>query len=174
VNPLAPIHSAVSPFLAVISAMITPSILILASGSLVASTLTRLARVVDRARILIDRIPALRAAGGDDELAATMRWLRMYLRRAELAERALQLYYFAIGLFVAGSLAITIDDLTGHALPWLALVLVVCGAACLFFGTAALVVETNIATGTLRSEVEHACGPEFARRPLPGETAAAP
>jgi hypothetical protein len=171
-NPLAPIHSTMSPFLAVISAMITPSILILASGSLVASTLTRLARVVDRARILIERIPGLRASGKDEDVATTMRWLRLYLRRAELAERALQLYYFAIGLFVAGSLAITIDDLTKHSVPWLALLLVVAGAACLFFGTAALVLETNIATGTLRSEVEHACGPEFARRPLRGGTPA--
>jgi hypothetical protein len=161
-----------SPFLAIISAMITPSILILAAGSLVASTLTRIARVVDRARTLIDRIPQYRAAGDEASIAVAKGWLRDYQRRGALAERALQLYYLAIGLFVAGSLAITIDNLTQHAIPWLSLALVVSGAACLFFGTAALVLETNIATGTLRSEIEHACGKDFIQARRTGGTAA--
>lgn len=170
-NPFAPAHPMMSPFLGIISAMITPSILILAAGSLVASTLTRIARVVDRARTLIDRIPQLRAAGDEASITVSMGWLRDYQRRGALAERALQLYYLAIGLFVAGSLAITVDNLTQHAIPWLSLLLVVSGAACLFFGTAALVLETNIATGTLRSEIEHACGKDFIRSRPTGGTA---
>jgi len=42
--PLAPV--------ATIAAMVTPALLILASASLVASALVRMARVVDRARVL--------------------------------------------------------------------------------------------------------------------------
>lgn len=161
-----------SPYLGLISAMITPSILILAAGSLVASTLTRLGRIVDRARTLIDRTAEVRATGDETSIHVMMMWLRNYQRRAALTERALQMYYCAIGLFVAGSLAITVDNLTHDSLPWLSLVLVVAGAVCLFFGTAALVVETNIATGTLRSEIEHACGTDFTQSRRIGETAA--
>ncbi len=147
-----------SAFLSIISAMITPAILILASGSLVSSTLTRLARIVDRARLLLDRLSDVRA-GGDrpaDERLITG-WLTGYQQRAALTERALTMLYVAIGLFVAGSLAITIDSLTHDAVPWLSLALVVTGAIFLFSGTAALVIETNIATGTLRSEIESVC-----------------
>src|SRR5262249_1384133 len=42
-----------SPAIAMIAAMITPAVLILASASLVASALVRMARVVDRARSLV-------------------------------------------------------------------------------------------------------------------------
>ena len=44
---------------AIISAMITPALLILASGSLIATALVRLARVVDRVRKLAETaVPA--------------------------------------------------------------------------------------------------------------------
>ena len=148
-----------SSALALISAMITPAILILAAGSLVASTLTRLARIVDRARLLIDQIATLQAQGNGAAITTRLRWLRVYSRRSSLAERALTLYYVAIGLFVAGSLAITLDNLTRNSVPWLSLALVVAGAISLFFGTAALVIETNMAAGMLREEIASTCGP---------------
>jgi len=144
----------------IISASLTPAILILAAGSLVSSTLTRLARIVDRARVMLDRVEVLRERGDHQGVSANTAWLRMYARRANLAERALSMYYTAIGLFVACSLAITIDNLTHDSIPWLSLVLVVTGALFLFLGTAALVIETNMATGILREEILAACGPE--------------
>jgi ribosomal protein S21 len=153
-----------SSFLSIISASLTPAILILATGSLVSSTLTRLARIVDRARILIERHEALRSAGKLAEAKRQSAALRMYGRRAALAERALSMYYTAIGLFVAACLAIMIDSLTHDAVPWLSLVLVVLGSLCLFAGTAALVIETHMATGILREEIGSA------RDPATGET----
>jgi hypothetical protein len=151
-----------SSFLAIISASLTPAILILAAGSLVNSTLTRIARVVDRARTLIERIGVLRAAGDEDGVRVLTGWLRTYARRSSFAERALSSYYSAIGLFVAASLAITADTILHDAVPWLSLVLVVAGALLLFIGTAALVIETNLATGMLRAEIEQMCGLEAA------------
>ncbi len=152
-------HTGGASSLALISAMITPAFLIVATGSLVASTLTRLARIVDRARVLVDRIGAHRDQADEAAVARETKWLRTYARRAALAERALTTYYVAIGLFVAGSLAITFDNLTRDSVPWLSLALVVAGAIFLFLGTAALVIETNIATGTLREEIFATCGP---------------
>ncbi len=147
-----------SSFLAVISASLTPAILILATGSLVASTLQRLTRITDRARVLIEGIEEARAEGDEELVKLDVLWLRTYLRRSTLAERALTFYYTSIGAFVASSLAITIDDLTHDSVPWLSLVLVVGGAMLLFAGTASLVVEANVATGTLRAEILACCG----------------
>ncbi|HEY0798659.1 MAG TPA: DUF2721 domain-containing protein [Candidatus Baltobacteraceae bacterium] len=143
-----------SPFLGVISAMITPAILILATGSLVMSTLTRVGRIVDRARRLIALLATQRASNDTEGAQTTVDWLFHYRRRAALAERALTLYYSAIGTFVAASLAISVDSLTRNSIPWLSLMFVVVGAIFLFSGTLALVIETNIATGALRKEID--------------------
>jgi hypothetical protein len=67
---------------AIIGAMITPALPILAWGSLVASALVRLARVVDRVRTLADAGGMARQAG-----------LRRHERRALLAERALRSWF---------------------------------------------------------------------------------
>ena len=147
--------------LGVISAMITPAILILGTGSLVASTLTRLSRVVDRARMLLAQTLEARERG--DELAARTfaRWLRLYRRRSFLAERALTLYYAAIFLFVVASLTIAVEDVTHVRVPWVSLALVLLGACVLCVGTGFLVIETNIAAGMLRAEIDHALGEDW-------------
>jgi hypothetical protein len=144
--------------LSVISAMSTPAILILATGSLVASTLTRLRRVVDRARQLLADIVAARENGDAERADTYARWLRAFGRRASFAERALLLYYIAIFLFVTASLTIAIEHLTRAVVPWFSLTLVLAGAAALCAGTAALVIETNIANGTLRAEIAETLG----------------
>jgi hypothetical protein len=139
--------------ISIISAMITPAILLLASGNLVSSTLTRIARVFDRAREIIDRARTARAA--NDVVAAELleAMLRSYLRRTSLLERALSAYYLAIGLFVTASLAIAFDNVIGHAVPWLSIALVVSGAILLLLGSLAIFLETNLAAGVLRHEI---------------------
>lgn len=149
-----PIPSSGSSSLRLISTMITPAILILATGSLVSSTLVRLARIVDRSRLMLADIERYAAAGDTVRAGLCRGWLPSYVKRVSFVERALSLYYIAIGLFVAGSLAIAVDDLTKDSVPWLSLVLVVCGALALFTGTAMLVIETHLAAGQLRHEID--------------------
>jgi hypothetical protein len=69
-----------SGLLSIISAMITPAILILATGSLVASTLTRLGRIVDRARSLLRDIREFRITGDTINAALSEDWLKSYDR----------------------------------------------------------------------------------------------
>jgi len=161
--------------LGVISAMITPAILILATGSLVASTLTRLARTVDRARLLLGDIVTARAAGDELAVRTYARWLRIYRRRSFFAERALSMYYVAIFLFVTSSLTIAFEDVAHVSVPGFSLGQVLLGACSLCVGTAFLVIETNIAAGMLRAEIAHALGQDWHKLDDegPGETAAA-
>jgi hypothetical protein len=150
--------------LRIVSAMITPAILMLAAGSLVNSTLTRLARVVDRARVIIDRVSQLYADGKDDLAREEEAWLWTYNRRVALAERALTFYYAAILFFIGTSLAIALNSVGLERLPWVAIVLVVLGVIFLSLGTAALVLETNLAVGTLRREISLSLGTEKQKR----------
>jgi len=152
--PFSPSHSA--SYLPIISAMITPAILILATGSLVNSTLTRLARIVDRTRVLIEQAAAspMWNNPNPDDGEQILSWIPFYQRRASLVERALTMFYAAIGMFVAGSLAIMIDHFIPDTLPWFSVIVVVIGAIFVFIGTVALVIETHTAAGSLRREIE--------------------
>jgi ABC-type dipeptide/oligopeptide/nickel transport system permease component len=149
VNPLT--HTST---LSIISAMITPAVLILASGSLVTSTLTRLARVTDRARVLIDRVRDFRASGESVQEARYAKLLKDYVYRTGLIERALSAYYLAIGLFVGASLTIAFGNVIDEVAPWLPTTLVVAGAVLLLVGSLAIFLETNMAAGILRRDIE--------------------
>jgi hypothetical protein len=140
--------------LAIISAMITPAILILASGNLVSSTLTRLGRIVDRARALGDHLAVHGSAMTVTASAEPTEILRNYRRRSIYVARALSAYYAAIGFFIVTSLTIALDNFMQSLVPWLAVALTVVGVLLLLLGTLALVIETNLASGMLGRELD--------------------
>jgi hypothetical protein len=96
-----------SPAQSVVAAMITPALLILASGSLVATALVRLARVVDRSRVLIATIDAGQVA----DPGSLRRSLDHSERRALYAERSVGLFFVAVVVFVLDCLSIGVDHL---------------------------------------------------------------
>jgi dolichyl-phosphate-mannose--protein O-mannosyl transferase len=147
-------HDRALPYLSIISAMITPAVLMLTAGSLVSSTLTRIARIFDRACTLIDRVAAYREKGDERNAQSTLEWLLTYRSRVALAERALTMFYAAIGMFLAAGLAIVVEYVAKGAEMWIPLVLVVIGVVFLFVGSIALVIETSRATDALRREIE--------------------
>src|SRR5256885_6986006 len=96
--------------LAVLSAMITPAVLISACGTLVLSTSNRLGRVVDRVRDLSDRFEEL-VRNANPELQMEKRTnilgqLELSTNRARLLQRTLTSLYAAIGIFVLTTVAI--------------------------------------------------------------------
>jgi hypothetical protein len=143
-------------YLSLISAMITPVFLIVASGTLVNATLSRMTRVTDRARTLIDLIADDHEKNDHEQEAVHGKWLSSYNDRSWWVQRALVALYCAISLFIASSLAIAFDRLTHEMAPWLAVVLVLGGATSLFLGTMCLLAETTLASTTLRDEIAHA------------------
>ncbi len=128
---------------AIIAAMITPALLILASGSLIATALLRLARVVDRVRKLCE------TSGAKIETEE----LRRHERRAILAERSVLLFFFAVVCFVAAGFAIAIDHFVGDRLTWLPVSVTTFGMCLLIAGSAAMLSECNLAAEQIRSEI---------------------
>jgi hypothetical protein len=127
---------------AIIAAKITPALLILACGSLIATALVRLGRVVDRVR----RLPELGAAVAAAELVR-------HRRRAMLAERAVALFFCAVVCFVAAGFGIALDHLTAGRLAWLPVVLTVAGMALIVAGSALMVAECRGAAAQIADEV---------------------
>jgi hypothetical protein len=141
---------------AAIAAMITPALLLLGSASLVASALMRMARVVDRARILV----TIAHEGSLGKIGVTTgqlrSWLESHAKRARYTERSITLLYVAIVVFISTCLSIGLDRATGDSLSWLPVVLAVTGTLFLLMGGAYMVAESRLSGAQISEEIWHA------------------
>lgn len=157
---------ALTASLSVLTAMITPAVLISASGTMILSTSTRLGRVVDRVRSLSDRLRQLAASEDqpeflEEELAMLYGQLDKLTSRSRLLQRALTTFYLAVGVFVATSVAIggvaffyARGLSTGARGAWIPVVMGLIGAVFLFYGSMLLVFEARLALSTTHSEMD--------------------
>ena len=91
--------------LAILTAMITPAVLISACGALIFSTSSRLGRVVDRVRALSEKFELIAKHPENDEMfeerrALIFSQLDRLTSRARLIQRAMAAFYSALGVFV--------------------------------------------------------------------------
>ncbi len=145
--------------LAVLTAMITPSVLISACGALIFSTSSRLGRVVDRVRALSATFEQLAKNPEADEMAADRRQLVFaqldrQTSRARLIQRAMVAFYTALGIFVATSVAIAVIAAVARDLTWIAVVLGVVGGLFMLYGSVLLVIESRMAMAALASDLD--------------------
>ena len=157
---------ALSASLGVLTAMITPAVLISASGTMILSTSTRLGRVVDRVRLLSDRLRELSAAEitpqfFEEERAMLYDQLDKLTSRSRLLQRALTTFYLAVGVFVATSAAIGAvafffarGYLTTGRGAWVPVMMGLMGAICLFYGSILLVFEARLALRATHAEMD--------------------
>src|SRR6266566_8347827 len=131
---------------AVLTAMITPAVLISACGSMILSTSSRLGRVVDRVRALSDKLDELAARSIDqtkERQTIIFAQLDKLTSRARILQRAMVTFYLATGMFVATSVAIGVVAVIPSS-PHYNLVPVIVGllGACfLFYGSMLLIFE---------------------------------
>src|SRR6266571_3460737 len=149
---------ALTSSLAVLTAMITPAVLISASGTMILSTSTRLGRVVDRVRSLSDRLRLLTNEEGgeffEEERAMLYDQLDKLTSRSRLLQRALTTFYLAVGVFVATSVAIGVVAFFGARGAWVPVAMGLIGAFFLFYGSMLLVFEARLALSTTHAEMD--------------------
>jgi hypothetical protein len=145
--------------LELLSAMITPAVLISACGTLIFSTANRLARVVDRVRALTRLLEQLYATDQGDFVAErreeSERQLSLQARRSRIIQRSLTALYVSLGFFVGTTISIGIAGLAPHV-AWLPTVLGVTGTVVLFYGCMLLINETRLALRSVDLEMEFA------------------
>jgi hypothetical protein len=140
----------------VLSAMVTPAVLISACGMLIMSTSNRLARIVDRVRQLSHEMERLSGSGQDEE--TVLRWaaceaqLDLQVMRGRLIQRALTSFYLALGTFVATTTALGLAALRPEvsAVPP---VLGILGTMVLLYGSILLIRETTLALRSIDVEM---------------------
>ena len=144
--------------------MITPAVLISASGTLVLSTSNRLSRVVDRVRVLSaeaerSRSPEL-AAQSSGSLPRRRQLISSQLH--QLATRVLVLrsamtsLYLAIGLLIATSMGVGLTVLVHWSFGWVAIALGLSGSFALLWGSVLLVREARLAIVSTLEEMAYA------------------
>lgn len=145
-----------SASVAMIAAMITPALLILASASLVATALVRMARVVDRVRVLATAVHEgdwKRLGTTSAQLSTT---LHRHALRARYAERSIAVLYATVAVFVVTCISIAIDQAIGGSLGWLPVMLAVGGTALLLLGAGLMVAESRLAADQITEEIRQA------------------
>jgi hypothetical protein len=150
-----------SPAITVLSAMITPVVLILASGQLIMTTSQRLSRVVERTRKLLDWIKELVKTSApetslENEAAVLFEQLHKNSRRARLLTRAMSVLYITLSIFVATSISIGIVDISRAKYTWIPVVFGIVGAGLLFYASVLLIKESRIALSAVNTEMDSA------------------
>jgi hypothetical protein len=151
--------STVPDALSVLSAMITPAVLISACGSLIITTSSRLMRAVDRVREMSLRFAELgdhppEGQDVDAERRMLFGQLDLNTTRARLLQRALARLYWALGAFVGTSAAIGVVAASGRQYTWLPIGFGLAGAGLLLYASVLLVHESRIALAALEAEMD--------------------
>jgi hypothetical protein len=140
-----------------LAAMVTPAVLISAAGTLVFSTTSRLARIVDRARVLgreleeLDNAPD--APFADEKRREIERQFEVRAARSRLVQRAVTGFYIALGMFVATTVLIGLGSFLSID-PLLPSLFAIFGTLVLFFGCIELIRETRLALKAVDGEME--------------------
>lgn len=145
--------------IAVLTAMITPAVLISACASMILSTSSRLGRVVDRVRGLSDRLEDMNERGETRDIterqAVIFKQLDKLTSRARILQRCMVVFYISLGMFVATSVAIGIVGFANNQrYNIIPVALGIAGASFLFYGSVLLILEARLALSTIHHEMD--------------------
>jgi len=167
--------SNINQIIGFLTAMVTPALLISATGSLVLSTSTRLGRVVDRVRQLEDRLSALIYSENKDDVPlydkrveVVVDLLDKVTSRSRILQRAMGTFYYGLMFFILTSVAIAAVALLDVYI-WLPIPLGIVGIMFLFYGSLLMLRETRMAAATVNTEMDFTW--ELARNVAPESVA---
>jgi threonine/homoserine/homoserine lactone efflux protein len=143
-----------------LTAMVTPTLLISATGSLVLSTSTRLGRVIDRVRDLEQRLSELILVEDkkstplyEKRVDTVVNLLDKVTSRARLLQQAMGAFYYGLGFFVLTSVTIALAAFF-NAYRWVPIPVGIIGIMFLFYGSLLMLRETWMATATVNAEMD--------------------
>ncbi len=161
-----------------LTAMVTPALLISATGSLVLSTSTRLGRVIDRVRDLERRLGELIYVEDREEIPLYDKRVEVIVdlldkvtSRSRILQKAMGAFYYGLGSFILTSVTIAFAAFLTkyHLLQLLPIGIGIVGIMCLFYGSLLMLRETRMATATVNTEMDFTW--ELARKVAPKEVA---
>lgn len=154
-----------------LTAMVTPALLISATGSLVLSTSTRLGRVIDRVRQLEERLTELMYSDEkadiplyDQRVEVIVDLLDKVTSRSRILQRAMATFYYGLWCFILTSVTIAVAAFFS-TYRWVPIPIGIIGIMFLFWGSIYMLRETRMATATINAEMDFTW--ELARQVAP-------
>lgn len=147
------------PITNLLTAMITPAVLISGAGALIMSTSMRVGRATDRVRGLTERFKELISEEGQSEPLAReekrliVLQLPQLSRRTRYLMRALQAFYLSVALLVLTSVLLGMDGLFDIQTGVLPLVMALAGSLALAYGATLLSYEARVSAATTKEEM---------------------
>lgn len=147
----------------ILGAMITPAVLISASGTLTLSTTNRLGRIVDRVRVLqtqAETLPPWDATDLDalDKRALIADQIARQTQRIGILQAAVTALYVAISLLVGCSLTVGLSTVMNGRLGWVPTGVGLGGATALFVAAVLLIREARRSVDARRARPREADG----------------
>jgi hypothetical protein len=144
--------------LAILTSMITPALLLSASGTFILSTSTRLGRCVDRIRRISEQLeyqvdPATQKPLSPERTEMLLSMLAFSGRRARILARVMISFYLAAGFFVFTSVAIGVASIVIDRLSWLPVSMGITGALFMSYGGFRLIFEARLSEESLIEEI---------------------
>lgn len=144
--------------LAVLTSMITPALLLSASGTFILSTSQRLGRCVDRIRRISEQLeyqmdPATHKPLSAERTQMLLKMLDYSGKRARILARVMISFYLAAGAFVCTSVAIGLASILIDRLSWLPVSLGISGALFMSYGGFRLIFEARLSEESLIDEI---------------------
>lgn len=144
--------------LAVLTSMITPALLLSASGTFILSTSNRLGRCVDRIRKISETLeyqidPATHKPLSPERIEMLLRILDYSGRRARILASVMISFYLAAGSFVFTSVAIGVASMLIDRLSWLPVSMGILGAIFMSYGGLRLIFEARLSEESLLEEI---------------------
>lgn len=138
--------------------MITPALLLSATGTFIISTSQRLGRCIDRIRRISELLeyevdPGTHQPLSEERKAMLRRVLQYSSKRARILSSVMISFYLAAGSFVFTSVSIGVASVFVQQLSWLPLTLGVIGALFLSFGGFRLIIEARLSQENLFQEI---------------------
>ena len=153
-----PFLSSLPSATAFLTGLLTPALLISASGTFILATSNRLGRVVDRVRAITDSLEHLEQNTAPELLGAKSKMLVEQMvvqrQRARLLQRCLFSLYTAAMSFVLTSVLIGLITIAGSAQTWIPVLPGLVGSFALFYGSILMIREARKAVGVLEVEAE--------------------
>lgn len=150
----------VSSSIGVLTAMLTPAVLIMVCGSLILATSQRLSRLMERTRKLFEQHRTALRKGGEsisdlhEEREMLRRLLPLMIKRVRFLQIGLTSLYLALTFFVLTSVLIGVFEISGLQYPWIPLAIGMIGAGFLFHSTLMLLSETRIGIKAVYFEMD--------------------
>lgn len=144
--------------ISLLTAMITPAVLIMACGQLSLTTSQRLSRSIARTRTVYKELKDIKEG---KTLATREERLNLHdqitksSRRVLILQVVMSTLYIALMLFIASSLMIGIFEIMSWVRHWILIAVPMAGTIALFTASILLIMETRLALRTVGEEIRY-------------------